>query len=150
MTQTHITREGFEKLQKEYQDLLSQRPHAVSELKRAREMGDLSENGFYKGARMKLSDIDRRLRQLQRLIKSAKIVDKTSSGIVDIGSRVTVLVNNEEKTLMIVGSYESDPLKGKISHISPIGKALMGKRVGEKVMIEIPSGKITYMVVQVG
>jgi transcription elongation factor GreA len=144
-----FTKEGYEKVQKEYDDLLASRPEAVSELKRAREMGDLSENGFYKGARFKLSAVDRRLRELKHLLKVGKVVAKQSGDTVEIGSTVVVSIDNITREFLIVGGFESNPLEGKISHISPIGKALMHKKAGEKIAVTIPAGEVIYTIIRI-
>jgi transcription elongation factor GreA len=144
-----FTRVGYEKILEEKKSLLSSRPDAVAELKRAREMGDLSENGAYKGARFKLSDIDRRLRHLEHLIKNAQVIESVQSDSIEIGCTVVITNGSEEQTFRIVGSFESNPGKGTISHKSPIGSALIGKKAGEEVKIHIPSGTVTYKIIQI-
>ena len=141
-----FTRDGFEKMKAEYEELEKQRPHAVSELKRAREMGDLSENGFYKGARAKLSQVDSRLRHLKELIKRAEIKEKTSSDVIEIGTTVMLFNGTEEVTYTIVGGFESNPSEGRISHVSPLGSQLIGKKTEEKIIIITPGGKVEYIV----
>lgn len=145
-----FTQAGYEALQKEQSQLLAKRPDAVAELKRAREMGDLSENGFYKGARLKLSAIDRRLRELKHLLRYGKIVSAQQTGVVSVGSAVVIHDGENKRTYYIVGEFEANPLDGKISHHSPIGKALIGKKEGETVTVIIPSGVITYTIVSIG
>ncbi len=135
-----FTKSGSEALQKEQQELRQKRVGAVAELKRARELGDLSENGAYKVARSKLSGIDRRILQISLILRRAQIVEKPMNGIVGIGSRVTIMQNGEQAEYEIVGGYESDPLKGKISHFSPLGKALLGKKVDNEIEFFSPSG----------
>ncbi len=150
MQKTHppipFTKAGFAETEMKQQELLAQRPEAVEELRKAREMGDLSENGAYKGARAKLSQIDRELRHLTFLIRHAKIVESTQHDVVEIGLTVTVNDGREDRTFSIVGGYESNPLDGKLSHNSPLGKMLLGKRVGEKVTLELPKSTITYTI----
>lgn len=143
-----FTQEGLEKLKKEYQELLQQRPEAVKELARARELGDLSENGFYKGARAKLSRIDSQLRHVQNLIHSAVISKTIQSDKVDIGMSVTVSDGKSKRIFTVVGSYESNPLEGKISHNSPLGKALLGKKEGETVTVISPNGTSEYRILK--
>lgn len=145
----YFTKEGFIDLQKEYQKFVTDRKPAVEDLRRAREMGDLSENGYYRAAKFKLSSIDYNLRRLSRLIKNAVIVESIIKDIINVGSKVTLKIDNKKVEYLIVGGYESDPSDGKISHLSPLGKALIGKRVNEEVIISTPSGKISYKIVKI-
>lgn len=143
-----FTKEGLQKLKEEQARLIVERPAAVAELKRAREMGDLSENGAYKAAKFKVNDIDRQVRQLQHTIRHAYIVE-TPEGIAGINTLVTVQDDIGEKQFHIVGEREADPLSGKISPHSPVGSKLMGKKEGEKVVIQTPKGVITYTIVKI-
>jgi len=145
----YFTKEGFANLQKEYQKFLADRKPAVEDLRRAREMGDLSENGYYKAAKFKLSSIDYNLRRLKVLIKNAVIAESIIKDIVNVGSRVVLKVDDKKVEYLIVGGYESNPFLGKISHVSPLGKALIGKRVNEEVIILTPSGKKSYKIVEI-
>lgn len=149
MKKIPFTKSGYDKLVEEKNRLITSRPEAVAELKRAREMGDLSENGAYKGARFKLSDIDRRLRQIDHLLKHAQIVMSLQQDVIEIGSRVFIKNKDGEQTFQIVGSFESNPSLGTISHKSPIGSALIGKRVGDEVTIAVPNGIIIYKIVSI-
>ena len=135
-----FTKEGHEKLLAEKAKLAAERPEAVMSLAKSRELGDLSENGYYKAARAKLSALDANIRRVERLVKAAVIVNTTGADRVEIGT--TVIIGNEvgKQTISIVGSYESDPMHHTISHISPIGKALMGKKVGDTVEVIAPAG----------
>lgn len=146
MNRTPFTRTGYEKLQSEKLELENQRVKAVAELKTAREMGDLSENAAYKVARSRLSSVDRRLRYLTGVLKGAYVVTPLSKDIVEVGSRITVEGETGSKVFIIVNSHESDVMSGKISYYSPIGKALMGKRLGDRVTIQVPSGQTTYTI----
>lgn len=143
---TPFTKEGHLKLLKEKEDLEKQRVSAVANLKTARDMGDLSENAAYKVARMKLSSVDRRLRVLNRVLEGAYIVRAMSTDIVEVGSLVTVEGKNGEKNFRIVNSHESDVLSGKISYFAPIGQALVGKRIGDLITVNTPSGIISYTI----
>jgi len=129
--------------------LLEKRPYKVENLKVAREMGDLSENAAYKVARMELSAIDSRLRYLQKLILTAKITEVSKTGRAGIGSSVRYKNDNREGVYQIVGSVESDPSQNKISHLSPIGHAFMGKKSGDKVMIRTPQGQAEYDILSI-
>lgn len=132
-----FTSEGLEKIKREYSELLSSRPAAVLDLKQAREKGDLSENGHYKAARAKLSSVDHKLRRFKDTIRKARVVTASNSDHIGIGSVVTL--SNGEK-YEIVGDLEANPREGKISLLSPLGRALEGKSAGDKIIIRIPSG----------
>lgn len=144
-----FTKKGLEEKQKEYDQLLASRPDAVKDLAKAREMGDLSENGYYKSARMKLSQVDRDLRHLKYVLKSAKVKEAVTKDVIDIG--VSVILQNGEKivTYDIVGTYEAIPSKGKISSSSPLGKALLGKRKGEKATLHIGDNTTTFSIIDI-
>ena len=142
-----FTQEGFEKLKKEREELLAQRPHAVSELSKARDLGDLSENGYYKASRQKLNQIDGRLRMVDHAIKYADIIESGSANIVEIGRTVTLSDGKNDKVYEIVGDWEADPMNGKLSLLSPIGKAIANKKVGDEITFEIPAGKKSYTII---
>lgn len=144
-----ITSEGLIHLKEEKEKLLEKRPRIVESLKIAREMGDLSENAAYKVARMELSSIDSRLRYLQKMILTSKVVISEKTGYAGIASRVRFRKDGQEGNYQIVGSVESDPSQGKISHVSPIGRALMGKKAGDKVAIETPRGRVFYEILSI-
>ena len=146
MSQIPFTKEGYNKLSAEKNSLEKERVDAVSALKQARELGDLSENAAYKVARSKLSSIDSRLRYLNRTLNNSYVVDNVFKGVVDIGCYVTVENESSKQTYQIVSSHESDILNGKISFYSPIGKALMGKKVGDSVSAQTPLGLRNYTV----
>ncbi len=149
MRKIHTTKQGYVKLEKEYNDLLAQRPDAVENLTRARELGDLRENGYYKASRAKLSFIDSRLLYLKSVLKNAQIVEVASTDVVTIGCTVRVKNGVGEKVFTIVGELEADPLDGKLSEVSPIGKALLGKQIGESVTIQVPAGNIHYTILHI-
>lgn len=144
-----FTPEGYQKLIDDKNKLETSRPDAVIDLRKAREMGDLSENEYYRSARSKLSSIDANLRRLTRLLESAVVVKTQNNGFVDIGSSVTVNDGNKNYTYKIVGGFESDPSKNTISHRSPLGKALMGTKANQKVRIYVPKGVKEYTVIKV-
>lgn len=146
--QTRFTKEGYEKLKNDYGNLVKERVLAVEDLQKARAMGDLSENGYYKAARMKLSTIDRNLRRMTLLLEKGIVVEKTSFVTVGIGCSVTLLDGKTEVAYHIVGDIEADPTSKKISLLSPLGKALFGKKIGEEVFVETPSGKKVYKVLR--
>lgn len=144
-----FTKEGYDKILDEKKVLLSQRPEAVENLRKAREMGDLSENGYYKAARQRLSFLDARLRHIERLVKLGIIVESKNDGAIGIGNTVCITDGEKEYEYTIVGGYESNPKQKTISHLSPIGKALVGKIVNDQVHVVVPSGSVTYTVLRV-
>lgn len=144
MKQIRFTKEGFEKAQQEYEELQKQRPAAVEDLKKARELGDLKENGYYQASRRKLSHIDGRLFRLKMDMKYAVIIEAAAGDRVSIGSQVTLVNKEEERTYAIVGDFEANPSERKISLLSPLGRAVDGKRIGDEVVLETPRGKIVY------
>ena len=133
----------------EKEQLLSERPFIVSEVKRARELGDLSENGLYKSSKMRLGQIDSRLFRISMMMKFARIIEPQKGGTIGLGSIVTISDGEQEFTYTIVGSEEANPKEGKISNISPIGKALVGKTIGEVAMIINPGGQNSYTIKKV-
>lgn len=148
----YITREGLEELKKEHEDLVKvKRPEVVERVAKAREMGDLSENSEYHAAKENLALIDGRTEELAEIIKMAEIIADPGKGgkSVQIGSQVTVKINGKKEVFTLVGEWEADPHQKKISHESPLGKALMGKILNEKIEVEAPAGKIVYHVVEI-
>ncbi len=148
MANIFFTKEGIEKVKKEYQELLEKRKGAVETLKRAREMGDLSENGLYKAAKFELGNIDRTLRQLSHFINKGIIAVKPN-GKIGIGSKVTLSEKGEKKELQIVGDLEASPADNKISSNSPLGKALMDMEEGQTAEAETPGGKKSYKIISI-
>ncbi len=141
-----FTKEGYEKLKKDFKEAVESRPFAVADLKKARDMGDLSENGYYKAARMKLSSIDHSIRQFKDFIQRAQVLDDKNYGFVSIGSTVTL---SNGKTYKVVGDLEANPSENKISLLSPIGKAIKDKAVNDEAILDSPSGKISYKIIKV-
>lgn len=145
-----ITQAGLDQLKRELGQLRdTRRPALVERLTLARSMGDLSENSDYQAAREDLTFIDGRIGELEDLIKSAQIAKPAGNDAVDIGHAVTVKVNSHDAVFHIVGEWEADPKQSKISHSSPLGLALMGKKVGDKVEVAAPAGKLVYTVVAI-
>ena len=141
-----FTKQGFEDLKKELENEISKRPGAVKQLTRGREMGDLSENGLYKAAKQELNDIDRQIRHLKNLVLYGKSTSPINNDFVQIGHKIVVETQNGNKEFLIVGEYEANPKQNKISNKSPIGHNLMGRKVGDEIMINIPSGEIKYKI----
>ncbi len=141
-----FTKSGYEDIKAKLNTMLNKRPEAVKTLSRAREMGDLSENGLYKAAKFELSNIDRDLRFLKNLIKYGRVIAPIDDKTVQIGHIVEVKNEKGKKTYQIVGEYEADPKINKISYKSPIGHNLLGKKEGDKINIKIPTGIINYLI----
>ena len=141
-----FTKSGYDNLKKKLDILLNKRPDAVKTLSRAREMGDLSENGLYKAAKFELSDIDREVRFLKNLIKYGKIIGPSNNNTVQIGHNVEIENEKGKKTYQIVGEYEANPNINKISYKSPIGFSLLGKKVEDKINIKTPTGVLYYLI----
>jgi transcription elongation factor GreA len=109
-------------------------------------MGDLSENSEYQSAKEELAFTDGRISELEELVQNAKVTTPKSQDSIDVGHTVTVKVGNNEVAFQIVGEWEANPSLKKISHSSPLGKSLLGKRIGEKVEVDAPAGKILYTI----
>ncbi|MBI2621929.1 MAG: transcription elongation factor GreA [Candidatus Levybacteria bacterium] len=143
----YLTREGLGELKKEYEELTkTKRPEVLSRVSAARNMGDLSENAEYTVAREELSFIDGRIDELEELLKQVVLINNNHSSTVKLGSTVRVNTDSGQEAFTVVGEWEADPKERKISHESPLGKALLGKKVGEKVEVEAPAGKIVYTI----
>jgi transcription elongation factor GreA len=109
-------------------------------------LGDLSENSEYQSAKEELAFTDGRISELEELVQNAKVTTPKSQDSIDVGHTVTVKVGNNEVAFQIVGEWEANPSLKKISHSSPLGKSLLGKRIGEKVEVDAPAGKILYTI----
>jgi len=144
-----FTKEGYEKLQLEYEDLKKERPGVIKDVQKARELGDLKENGYYQASKSKLRSIDSRMMYLTYTLKTAKIVDDEVSDRVGIGSTVTLANKEREMTYQFVGDMEADPGERKLSLLSPIGRAVEGKKVGDEVEIQTPTGSVSYIIKKV-
>jgi transcription elongation factor GreA len=150
-----VTPEGLEKLQQELSYLTEVRRKEVADrIRQAREFGDISENSEYDDAKTEQGLLERRISEIQRRIRNAKVVDpsEADADAVDLGTRVTLRVvgrRGEERTFQIVGTNESDPTSGKLSHASPVGRAVLKRRVGDKVTVATPRGATEYEIVNV-
>jgi len=148
---THLTPEGLAALQSELEVLKTRRrPEVIARIKAARELGDLSENADYEAARKEQSFLEGRVQQLEQMIKSAVLIASSEGTEVVLGSTVVVETDRHgEETFTIVGSAEADARAGKISFTSPIGRALLGRKPGETVRVQVPAGTLDYRVVEV-
>lgn len=148
----YLTTEGFQKIQGELEALKNKtRPEVVERLSLARGQGDLSENNEYAAARDQLAFIDGRIEELEELLSKVCLVDKThgSCQCVGLGCRVTVKCGGTECVYSIVGEWEANPAEKKVSNSSPLGQALLGRKVGDEVSFEAPAGKIIYKIVHI-
>jgi transcription elongation factor GreA len=149
-----LTREGLAKLENELDDLIVvKRKEVAQKIKEAREQGDLSENAEYDAAKDEQRDIEARIEEIEKILKNAEIVDEdeVDLGSINIGCQVKILDLEFEEELIykIVGSTEANSLKGKISNESPVGRALLGKKVGDLVTVETQVGTIEYRVLEI-
>ena len=149
--QTQLTKEGLEALKQELAGLVeAKRPQLVERLSFARSQGDLAENNDYQNAKDELEFLDGRIAELEEVIRSAVVVcGNGKKNAVGLGTKVTLKVNGKEHCFNIVGEWEADPMAKKISHTSPLGQALVGKKVGEKVEVEAPVGKLKYEILAI-
>lgn len=144
-----VTKDGLKKLQDELEERKTKvRQEIAQAIKEAKEQGDLSENAEYSEAKRLQSENETRISELDMMIKEAQVVapDKSASGI-QIGSVVKIVCNKTEYSYAIVSSHEADPASGKISHESPIGKALIGKKAGDEVSVGTPGGTMKCKVI---
>jgi transcription elongation factor GreA len=145
-----LTKEGVDELKTELKGLVGQRRHVAERIKQARELGDLSENAEYQTAREEQDRLEARISELEHVLQYAEIIKKPKNdGQVRLGSKVVLKDGGKPLTYQVVGTMEADPSHGKISDESPIGKALLSKKVGDKVEIKTPAGSHSYKVVEV-
>jgi transcription elongation factor GreA len=147
---THVTADGLSAMQAELVQLKTvERPQVVARVKDARELGDLRENADYEAARNEQSFLEGRILDLEQRLRTAVVIQASSSSSISMGSTVVYEIDGERDELTIVGSTESDPVGGRISAASPVGKALIGHRQGEEVVVTTPAARIHYRIVEV-
>lgn len=144
-----FTKQAYEKMQADFDRLTAERVEVVKRLQTAREMGDLSENGAYKYAKFELGSIGRQLRDLNYKLRYGVVTETKKSEEIVFGSRVVLDDGKRQLKFMLVSEHESDPMKQKLSMNSPLGRAVMGKKVGDKVIVAAPAGQIIYTIVEV-
>ncbi|MEK7195183.1 MAG: transcription elongation factor GreA [Patescibacteria group bacterium] len=151
MDRYYLTKERLDELKEELNDLKSKKRIEVAErLKHAKEYGDLSENSEYAQAREEQSIVESRIFELDELLKKAVIIKKSGSkDKVEVGSTVTAMKDKEMVHYTIVGSYDAKPEDGKISDESPLGQAVLHRRVGDKVSVHTPGGEIFYQITKI-
>ncbi len=153
-TSIYLTAEGAEKLRQELAHLETvKREEIAQRLRSAIQMGDLSENADYHKAKEDQAFLEGRIQELKYTLQNAQLIEESNNGkrdMVDIGATVTIQEEDyDPETYRVVGVKEANPREGKISHQSPIGKALMGKRVGEEVVVQTPGGTMRFKVLDI-
>ena len=149
-----LTYEGLQKLESELHNLkVVKRKEVAQKIKEAREQGDLSENAEYDAAKDEQRDIEARIDEIEKILKNAEVVveEEVDLDKISVGCRVKIfdMEYDEELDYKIVGSTEANSLKGKISNESPVGKALLGAKVGEVVTVETQAGDLNYKVLEI-
>lgn len=152
--ETILTQQGLRKLEDELEHLKTvKRKEVAARIKASKEFGDLSENAEYEDAKNEQAFVEGRILQLEQMLRSARVIDNhdAPSDLVTVGSTVQLkdLATGETLAYMIVGSAEADPDHDKISNVSPVGKALLGRRTGDTVTVVVPAGKLRYSVLQI-
>lgn len=147
--QVDLTADGKKALEAELQSLIKERPAIAERIAIARDFGDLKENEEYSSARNEQKVAENRILEIEEILKNAKIIKKPTSNKVIMGSTVTVGVNDKELTYSIVGPVEADPLNGKVSDQSPLGKILLGKKVGETADLVTPKTTTQYKILKI-
>jgi len=147
-----LTAEGFLNLEEELNELKTvRRPQIIEAIKDARAQGDLSENADYDAARNDQAELEARIKELEYMIEHAKIIEGPEKGVVGVGSTITIsyVDDDEEEEYMIVGSLEANPFENRISNESPIGKAVLNRKVGEIVSVESPNGAYDVKILEI-
>lgn len=148
--QYRLTADGAEELRTELEELLSQRGAVAERIKTAREFGDLSENAEYSSARQDQEKSESRIAEIENILDNLEIISQPKKkGVVELGNTVELKNSKIAKTFTIVGSVEANPTVGKISDESPIGTALLGKKLGDDVEIKTPAETITYEITSI-
>lgn len=148
----YLTKEGHQKIQGELLSLKNKtRPGVVERLALARSQGDLSENTEYSAARDELAFVDGRIEELEEILNNVCLVEeqKGPKETVSLGCKVTVKNNATQGVYHIVGEWEANPVEKKVSHTSPLGRALLGRKVGEEVEFEAPAGKLVFNILKI-
>jgi transcription elongation factor GreA len=148
---TYISKDGLDKLRQELDEMLAvRRPEVAQRIHDAKEHGDLSENAEYEDAKNEQAFVEGRIQTLESMIKTATLIDEnTSTDHVQIGSTVRVTGEDGEETFTIVGSAEAKPSDGRISNESPVGRALLGRKKGDKVVVQVPAGDFSYKILEI-
>jgi transcription elongation factor GreA len=146
----HLTPDGIKTLKDELQELTTtKRAEIAQRLKEAKADGDLSENAMFDAARDEQGFVEGRIAEIEHILKHAVVIEGKKGGAVSLGSTVHLELEDGTQKFTIVGSTEANPDEGKISDESPIGRALIGKKPGQEVNINVPSGTLTYKITHV-
>lgn len=145
----HMTQAKFDELTKQLARLLRARPQAANEVKRLAEMGDFSENAAYQLAKGRLRGLNQRLMEIEDHLKHSQIIYPAASGIIQLGSTVTIEQAGKQQTFQILGPTETNPNKGIISHKSPLGAALIGKQAGDTVRFKVAAREAEVIIIRV-
>ena len=147
----YLTAQGLEKLKAELNELITvDRPRVAARIHEAKLDGDLSENAEYEDAKQEQSFLEGRIATIEAQLKNAEVIEHSNGDKVRIGSTVVIPGPDGKETFTIVGSAEAAPREGRISNESPVGAALMGRKKGDKVTVQAPSGPIEYTLVKIG
>lgn len=151
MRRITLTRQGYQNLKDQLTELKVRREKVIARVQRAREFGDLSENSEYDDARNEQSFIEGKIKEIEGMIRNAEISDLgvNNGGVVSLGSKITVEQDGKTEEFTLVGANESKPIEGKISIESPLGKALLGKKVGETAKFNTPGGVVEYKIIKI-
>ena len=144
-----ITEAGKRELESELETLKSRRGEIADKIAEARNYGDLSENAEYDAAREDQALVETRIAEIEDILAKAEIIQGGNGNVVVLGSKVELKNDGKTVSYSVVGPVEADPMEGKISNESPIGEALMGKKVGESITITTPKGSNTYEIVRI-
>jgi transcription elongation factor GreA len=144
-----LTKDGVDTLKTELDGLMVKRARIADAIKSARELGDLSENAEYQSAKAEQERNETRIAEVQNILQNVEIIKKPRGTKVQLGSLVKLRGNGKTKEFQVVGTVEADPLSGKISDESPIGRALIDQKVGDKVEIKTPAETATYKIVSI-
>lgn len=147
---THVSAEGLEQLKEELVHRVKKlRGEIAAKISDAKELGDISENFEYHDAKEQQAQNEMRIVTLQHMIATASIVENKIGGSINLGSKFTVKAGGTERSFEMVGENEANPMAGKISNVSPLGKAFIGKSVGDKVEVTVPSGVVAYDILSI-
>ena len=153
---TYLSAEGLERLRREHTELTEERrPEVIARIKSAKELGDLKENADYTAAREEQSFLEGRIAAIEALLRDASVIEAPGAeadGRIDLGSRVSIEETDapgDVSTFELVGTAEANPAAGRISNASPVGRALIGHRLGDTITVKTPRGDVDYRIVEV-
>ena len=145
-----LTQAGIDELQRELDSLIAERGTVAEKIKTAREFGDLAENAEYQTARLEQERLEARISEVEHILNNVEVITKPKGDSkVQLGSTVKLKSDGKSKEFQVVGTVEADPLSGKISDESPIGQALLGKKLGDEVEIKTPAETTKYKITEI-